>query len=97
MKLNLSSSSVIFPTCNDSIFTHRCSGLYLYNIGRSALLAVALGLSAMLATGCSSTGERFQARLTGSTPTTPRVREPEDNGGYQPTRSPAFDPDLFGG
>src|SRR5215469_17377450 len=97
MKLNFSLRSVIFPTCNDSIFTHRCSGLYFHNFGRSALLAVALGLSAMLATGCSTTGERFQARMTGSAPTTPRVREPEDNGRYQPTRSPAFDPDLFGG
>jgi len=54
MKLNLSSSSVIFPTCNDSILTHRCSGLYWQNIGRRVLLAIALGLSAMLATGCSS-------------------------------------------
>ena len=97
MKPNLFSSSVISLTCSDSILTHHCSGFYLPNIGRCALLAVALGLSAMLATGCSSTGERFQARLTGSTPTTPRVREPEDNGGYQPTRSPAFDPELFGG
>jgi hypothetical protein len=97
MKLNLSSSSVILPTCNDSILTHRCSGPYLQNIGRCALLAVALGLSAMLATGCSSTEEGFRARLTGSAPTTRRVTESEDNGGYQPTRSPAFDPDLFGG
>ena len=96
MKLNLFSNSVISSTCNDSILTYH-SGLYLQNIGRCALLAAALGLSAMLATGCSSTRERFQARLTGSAPTTPRVREPEDNGGYQPTRSPAFDPDLFGG
>ena len=97
MKLNLSSSSVISPTCNDGILTHPCSGLYLQNIGRCALVAVAIGLSAMLATGCSSTEEGFQTRLTGSAPTTRRVTESEDNGGYQPTRSPAFDPDLFGG
>jgi hypothetical protein len=97
MKLNFSSSSVIFPTCNDSILTHRCSGLYLRNIGRCALVAVALGLSAMLPTGCSATEEGFQAKLTGSAPTTRRVTESEDKGGYQPTRSPAFDPDLFGG
>jgi hypothetical protein len=97
MKLNLSSSSMSFPTCNDSILTHRCSGPYLQNIGRYALLAVALGLSAMLETGCSSTEEGFRARLTGSAPTTRRVTESEDDGGYQPTRSPAFDPDLFGG
>jgi hypothetical protein len=67
------------------------------NIGRCALVAVALGLSAMLATGCSSTEEGFQAKLTRSAPTTRRVTESEDNGAYQPTRSPAFDPDLFGG
>ena len=97
MKLNLFSNSVISPTCNDSILTYHCSGLYLQNIGRCALLASALGLSAMLATGCSSTEEGFRARLTGSAATTRRVTESEDNGGYQPTRSPAFDPDLFGG
>src|SRR5262245_36280847 len=97
MKLNLFSSSVISPTCNSSILTHHCSGLYLQNIGRCALLAAALGLSAMLATGCSSTGEGFQTRLTGSAPTSRHVTESEDNGEYQPIRSPAFDPDLFGG
>ena len=97
MKLNLFSSSVISPTCNSSILTHRCSGLYLQNIGRCVLLAIALGLSAMLATGCSSTEKGFQPRRTGSAPTTQRVTESEANGGYQPTRSPAFDPDLFGG
>ena len=95
MKLNLYSS--IFPTCNDTILTRCCSGLYLQNIGRCALVAVAIGLSAMLATGCSSTEEGFQTRLMGFAPTTRRVTESEDNGGYQPTRSPAFDPDLFGG
>src|SRR5262249_40928512 len=97
MKLTFSLRSMIFPTCDDSIFTHRCWGLYFQNIGRCALLAVGFGLSAMLATGCSSTGESFQARVTGSAPTTRHVTESEDNGGYQPTRSPAFDPDLFGG
>ena len=96
MKLNLFSNSVISPTCNDSILTYH-SGLYLQNIGRCALLAAALGLSAMLATGCSSTGEGFQARLTGSAPTAKHLAESDDHGGYQPTRSPAFDPDLFGG
>jgi hypothetical protein len=97
MKLNLSASSVISPTCNDSILTLHCPGLYLQNIGRCVLLAVALGLIAMFATGCSSTGEGFQARLTGSAPTTRHVTESEDNDGYQPTRSPGFDLDLFGG
>src|SRR6516165_6038809 len=97
MKLNFSLSSVIFPTCNDSLLTHRCSSLYLQNIGRCAVVAVALGLSAMLATGCTSTEKGFQARLTGSAPTTRHVTESEHNAGYQPTRSPAFDPDLFGG
>jgi len=97
MKPNLFSSSVISLTCSDSILTHHCSGFYLPNIGRCALLAVALGLSAMLATGCSSTRRGFQTRLTGSAATTRQVTESEDNGGYQPTRSPAFDPELFGG
>ena len=67
------------------------------NTGRCALLAAALGLGAMLATGCSGTREGFQARLMGSAPTSRQVRESENNGVYQPTRSPAFNPDLFGG
>jgi hypothetical protein len=97
MKLNLPSSSVIFPTCNNGTLTHPRSGLYLQDIGRCALVAVALGLSVMLATGCSSTEEDFQSRRTGSAPTTQLATESKANGEYQPTRSPAFDPDLFGG
>jgi hypothetical protein len=97
MKLNLPTSSVISPTCKDSIFTGHFSGSYVEAIERCAFLAVALGLSAMLATGCSSTGQGFQSRLMRAAPTTRHVEESEDNGGYQPTFSPAFDPDLFGG
>ena len=97
MKLNLSTSSVISPTCNDSILTHDSSGLYLQNIGRGALVAVVLGLSVMLATGCSVTSQGFQAGLVRSAPAPRHVTESEHNGWYQPTRSPAFDPDLFGG
>src|SRR5215469_16445956 len=97
MKLNLCSSSAIFPKRGDGILSHPSLGLYWQNICRCALAAVALGLSVMLATGCSSTEKGFQPRRTGSAPTTQRVTESEANGGYQPTRSPAFDPDLFGG
>jgi len=97
MKLNLSSSSVIFPTCNNGVLIHSRSGFYLQDIGRCALVAVALGLSVMLATGCSSTEEGFQSRRTGFAPTTQLATESAANAGYQPTRSPAFDPDLFGG
>ena len=96
MKLNLFSNSVISPTCNDSILPYH-SGLYLQNIGRCALLAAALGLGAMLATGCSSIGQGFQSRLMSPAPTTRHVADSEDKGGYHPMLSPAFDPDLFGG
>ncbi|MBV8225401.1 MAG: hypothetical protein JO232_09465 [Verrucomicrobia bacterium] len=96
MKLNLHTRAVIAPTSNQSILTDQCSGSYLENIGRCAALAVALGFTAMLATGCSSTGQGFQARLMGPAPTTRHVPDSADKGGYQPTLCPAFDPDLFG-
>jgi hypothetical protein len=76
--------------------TH-CSGTLLVNIRRAALLAAALGTTIVLATGCSSTGTAFNARLTSPVPTNPQPTHFDDVNWYQPSRSPGFDSDLFGG
>jgi hypothetical protein len=76
--------------------TH-CSGALLVHIRRAALLAVALGTTIVLATGCSSTGTAFNARLISPVPTNPQPTHFDDDNWYQPSRSPGFDSDLFRG
>jgi hypothetical protein len=59
------------------------------------LLAVVLAVAIVLATGCSSTGTSFGARLLSPNPANQQTSISEDNRWYQPPRSPGFD-DLFG-
>ena len=75
--------------------THQ-SGSISFHIRRAASLAVALGTTIVLATGCSSTGTAFNARLISPVPTNPQSHFEDDNW-YQSSRSPGFDSDLFGG
>ena len=65
-------------------------------IERAGLLAVALGATVVLATGCSSTGTGFDARLISPIPNNQQARNSEDNSWYQASWSPGFNPDLFG-
>jgi hypothetical protein len=74
-----------------------CSGTILVHIRRAALLAVALETTIVLATGCSSTGTAFNARPISPVPTNPQPTHLGDVNWYQPSRSPGFDSDLFGG
>jgi hypothetical protein len=62
---------------------------------RAALLAVALGATVVLTTGCSSTGSGFGARLI-NPPNNQSAINSEDDSWYQPPRSPGFDSDLRG-
>jgi hypothetical protein len=78
-------------------FSTHCSGALLVQIWRAALLGVALGTPIVLATGCSSTGTAFNARLISPVPTNPQPPHFDDDHWSQPSRSPAFDSDLFGG
>ena len=64
---------------------------------RAALLAVALGTTVVLATGCSSTGTGMNARLISPVPTNQQAANFEDDNWYQQSLSPGFDSDLFGG
>ena len=61
---------------------------------RAALLAVALGVTVVLTSGCSSTGSWFGARLINPVPNNQSAINSEDDSGYQPPRSPGFDSDL---
>ena len=66
------------------------------HIERAGLLAVALGATVVFATGCSSTGTGFDARLISPVPNNQQATNSEDDNWYQPSRSPGFDPDVFG-
>ena len=80
-----------------SWISSHCSGAWWDHIRRAALLAVALGTTVVLATGCSSTGTGINARLTSSVPTNQQAADIEDDNWYQQSLSPGFDSDLFGG
>ena len=82
---------------NATLLSDQCFGVFGKHIERAGLLAVALGATVVLATGCSSTGTGFDARLIGPIPSNQQVANSENDNWYQPSRSPGFDPDLFGG
>ena len=95
MKINKHTVKVICPSSSGSLLTDHCAGVFVKQIERAALLAVALGTTVVLATGCSSTGTGFDARLISPMPNKQATNSEDDNW-YQPSRSPGFDPDLFG-
>jgi hypothetical protein len=80
---------------NARMLNDRCSGLFFNDMGRAALLAVIFGVVVMLATGCSSTGTGFSTRLVSPVLATQGNSDPQDDGWYQPPRSPGFN-DLTG-
>ena len=96
MKINKHIVKLICPSSSGSLLTDHCSGAFLNHIGRTALLAVMLWVGVLLATGCSSTGTGFSARLISPMPTNREAWKAEDNAGYEPPRSPAFS-EFFGG
>jgi hypothetical protein len=80
-----------------SWISSHCSGALWDHIRRAALPAVALGTTVVLATGCSSTGTGMNARLISPVSTNQQAANFEDDNWYQPSLSPGFDSDLFGG
>jgi hypothetical protein len=73
------------------MLSDRCSGFFFNDTGRAALLAVIFGIVVMLATGCSSTGTGISTKLVSPVLATQGISDPQDDGWYQPTRSPGFD------
>ena len=96
MKINQSSVQTAGPSSRATLLFDHCAGVFVKQIERAALLAVALGATVVLATGCSSTGTGFDARLISPIPNNQQAANSEDDNWYQPSRSPGFDPDLFG-
>ena len=95
MKINQHIVKLICPSSSGSLLTDRCSGDFVNEIKRSAFLIVILSVIIMFATGCSSTGTGFNARLLSLIPTNQQDANSEHDGEYQPVRNPAFS-DLFG-
>jgi hypothetical protein len=84
------------PSSSGTLLPDHCFGVFGKHIERAALLAVALGATVVLATGCSSTGTGFDARLISPVPNNQQDTNSGNDNWYQPSRSPGFDPDLFG-
>ena len=97
MKRNQYLVKMARPSSSGTLLPDHCFGVFGKHIERAALLAVALGATVVLATGCSSTGAGYNARLISPTPTDRQTPNSEDDSLYQPPRSPGFDSDLFGG
>ena len=96
MKMNRHIIKLVYPFSSGSLLTDHCSGVFLNHIGRSALLAVVLGVAVVLATGCSSAGTGFHPLLISSPlPAAQQSSDLEENSLNQLSRSPAFN-DLFG-
>ena len=71
---------VVKPVClssNNSLLTDHCTGAFWDEIMRAALLIVVLGVTAVLATGCSSTDNGFSARILSPIATNQQASGPE--------------------
>ena len=97
MKMNQYIVKTAYPSSSGSLLTDHCSGVFLTGIRRAALLTVMLGMTAVVATSCSSTGTGFNARLASPVSPAQQGSDLADAGRYEPARSPAFSGDLFGG
>ena len=96
MKINQSLVQTVGFSSRATLLLDYYAGVFSKHIERDALLAVALGATLVLATGCSSTDTGFGARLISPFPSNQQAANSEDDNGYQPSRSPEYDPDLFG-
>ena len=96
MKINQYLVKTACPSSSGTLLPDHCFGVYGKHIERAASLAVALEATVVLATGCSSTGTGFDARLISPVPNNQQAANSEADNWYQPSRSPGFDPDLFG-
>ena len=97
MKINQYLVKTACPPSSGTLLPDHRFGVFAQHIARAALLLpVALGATVVLATGCSSTGTELDARLISPVPNNQQVANFEADNWYQPSRSPGFDPDLFG-
>ena len=78
-----------------SMISGHCSRAFWDHIKRAALPAVMLAVAVVLATGCSSTGPGFNARLISPMPNNQQATNSEDDNWYQPARNPGLDPERI--
>jgi len=93
MKLKQQAVKTARPSGPGRLVRHHCFGVLANQIRQSPLLAIVLATTIVLATGCSSMGTGFSARLI--SPANQQTSNSEDDGWYQPPRSPGFN-DLLG-
>src|ERR1700730_11800538 len=74
MKIKTHIVKLVCLSSSDSLLTDHCSGVFLKQITQSAILAVVLGVTVVLATGCSATGNGFNARIISPVQLTNRLR-----------------------
>ena len=92
MKINQHLVKTACLSSSGTLLSDQCFGVFVKHFERAGLLAVALGATVVLATGCSSTGTGFSERLI--TPNHRQATNSEYDGWYQTSRSPGFDPDF---
>jgi hypothetical protein len=97
MKINEYLIKTADPSTSSTLLTEHCSWLLVNRVERAVLLAVTLAAIVVLATGCSSTGTGFSARLISPVSNNQQATNAEDDSGHQTPRSPGFDSDLLGG
>jgi hypothetical protein len=78
------------PWSSSTLRPEHCGGVSVKHIERAGLLAVALGATVVLATGCSSTGPGLGARLINPVPNKQLTTNSDDDSWYQRSRSPAL-------
>ena len=88
--MNLYIVKSAYRSSGGSLLTDHCSGAFLNEIKRCALLTVMLGIIVVLVTGCSSTGTGFNARLISPISINQQDANAEDDETDQPAGSPAF-------
>ena len=93
MKVNQYLVKTACPSSSGTLRPEHSSGVFVKHIKRAGLLAVAVGATIVLATGCSSTGTGFSERLISPVPNNQQATNSENDSWYQPPRSPGFDPD----
>jgi hypothetical protein len=97
MKMNQYLVKTARPSSSGTLLPDHCFGVCWKHLERDALLAIALGATVVVATGCSSMGAGYNSRLISPVSNNQQATNFEDDNWYQPSRSPGFDPDLFGG
>jgi hypothetical protein len=81
MKIHKHTIRLISRSSIGTRLADHCSGAFLNEITRGALLTV------VLATGCTSTGKGFSARLISPATSDQRASDVEENYTYGPARS----------